>query len=396
MNRIKLVTIISISIFLAAGCADKRGAGAFAARTSVPVPTADGTAGRGDVLIPTDSPLRTQLKLETVAAAALPGDLVVAPGRIEFDPSRVGKIVLPVAGRIESVLVAIGDRVAAGQPLFSIDSPDAGAAVSEYRQAQASVSQAKSSLAKAEADHDRATELFDHKAIARKDLLVAENELVQAQTTLAQNEAALDHCGGRLKILGISGSDNRNLVMVKAPRGGKIIDLSVTAGEYCNDTTTPVMTVADLGVVWVTSSVPENMIRYIEVGEEIELEMVAFPGETFKARVKRIADTLDPKTRTVQVRAELANPAGRFKPEMFGTIRHSHPVTPCPVVPEQAILRRGGESLVYVERVPGTFSPVPVVIGRANGNKVPVSQGLRAGDRVVVDGVMLLSGMKAG
>lgn len=393
MNPRRSLTDISAlvlsGLLLFAACSPKKG-GAAAAGPDPAVP-GDGNM----VVIPAGSAMMAQLKMEPVALASLPIGEVVAPGRIEFDPSRVGRIALPVPGRIEEVLVHIGDRVAAGQALFSIDSPDADAALSEFRQSQAAVSQTESALTKAQADRDREAELFDHKAIPRKDLLAAENELVQAQAALAQTQAALEHSRRRLEILGLNDGKGRQLVTVKAPMAGKVIDMTMSTGEYRNDTTTPVVTVADLSVVWVTSSVPENMIRLIDVGEEIQVELVAFPGETFKARVRRIADTLDPKTRAIEVRAELGNSDGRLKPEMFGTIRHAHLAEPVPVVPVQAILRKGGATYVYMEMKPGRFACQQVELGQASGDRVPVAKGLRPGDRVVVDGVMLLSGLEA-
>ncbi len=389
MNKKGFAIFLLIILVFAASCAKKEPGVA----KSRPVPADASPDGSATIVIPSDSPALKQLRVESVSLANLPGDTVVAPGRIEFDPSRVSRIVLPVPGRVDGVLVRIGDHVTVGQILFAIDSPDADAAISEFRQSQAAVSQTRSALIKAQADRDRAAELFDHKAIAKKDLLASENELVQAQAALDQTEAAREHCRRRLEILGLDEGGQR--VMVKSPLAGKVIDVSITGGEYRNDTTTSVMTVADLSTVWVTSSVPENAIRLIDLGESVEVELVAYPGEIFSARVKRIADTLDPKTRAVQVRAELTNPQGKFRPEMFGTIRHSHASQSVPVVPARAILRRGGESFVYVERAPGTFTRVPVVLGTASGDRVPVLKGLQAGDRVVVDGVMLLSGVEA-
>ncbi len=393
MNKNKVVILFSISLMLASSACSPSGADPVKSSVS-PSSAATRASVPGEISIPADSPLRKQISLETVTEAVLPGDLVVAPGRIDFDPSRVNRIALPVPGRIESVLVRMGGRVAAGQPLFTIDSPDADAALAEFRQTKAAVSQAESALTKAQADRDRAAELFDHKAIAKKDLLAAENELVQAGAVLAQTEASLEHDRRRLEILGLNEGPGRQLVTVKAPLSGKVIDISMSTGEYKNDTNTPVMTVADLSVVWVASSVPENMIRFIEKGEEVQLELVAFPGEKFKARVMRISDTLDPRTRAVEVCAEMSNPEGRFKPEMYGTIRHSHVAESMPVIPAAAVIRKGGESLVYVERTPGSFFRQSVDVGQASGDKVPISRGLRVGDRVVVDGVMLLSGME--
>ena len=390
MRTCKTLSLIAAAglIVLAARCSS----GAAGDGRTETAPPATASAGR--ITIPPDSPQLAQITVQAVTTDRLPENEVVAPGRIEIDPNRVSRIVLPVAGRIDSVDVRLGDRVTAGRTLFVIDSPDADAALSEDRQSQAAVNQARSALVKAQADRARAGDLYDHKALAKKDVLAADNEVAQAQAALDQAQASLEHSRRKLEILGLSEGATGQRVPVKAPRPGKILELEVTTGEYRNDTTTPVMTIADLDTVWVTSAVPEKEIRLIEVGESLEVELVAYPGEVFTARVKRIADTLDPKTRPVQVRAELANPDGRFRPEMFGRIRHSHGLRPVPVVPSRAVLRRGNETVVYVERGRGTFERVPVVIAPAVEDKVPVLKGIQAGERVVVDGVMLLSGIE--
>jgi membrane fusion protein, heavy metal efflux system len=345
--------------------------------------------------IPPGSAQMSQIEIQTVRAAVVPEKEVVAPGRIEFDSSRVSRVLLPVPGRIQKVLVQWGDRVAADQPLVTIDSPEADEALSAFKQAEAAVGQTRSSLAKSEADHARTVDLYEHKAIAKKEVLASENELALARAALAQAEAGKEHVRRRLEILGLGENDTGRQVTIRSPLKGKVIDLAITAGEYRNDTTTPVMTVANLDIVWVTSAIPENMIRFVELGEHVEVELFAYPGEVFKARVTKIADTLDPKTRTVQVRAELANPGGRFKPEMFGRIRHSHNPRSMPVIPARAVLHHGSETEVYVERRPGAFERIPVVLGAPRGDMIPVLSGIQAGDRIVVGGGMILAGMGA-
>ena len=341
------------------------------------------------------SPLLDRIEVEAVRSAVLSLNEVSAPGRIEFDAGRVVRVHLPVPGRVESVLVRQGDAVKAGQPLLTIDSPDAGEAVSAYRQAAAALTQARATLVRATADRDRTADLFAHKAAAEKEVLAAENDLALARAAADQAEAAREQARRRLDILGLGEGEAGSRVTINAPLRGKVIELGVTAGEYRNDGSEPAMTVADLSTVWVTSDIPESSIRLIEVGERIQVEMVAYPGEIFEARVTRIADILDPRTRTVQVRAELANPSGRLRPEMFGRIRHMHPAKPGPVIPARAVYRRGAETWVFVERGPGEFQRVPVRLGASSGDPLPVLEGLRPGDRIVAGGVMLLAGLEA-
>src|SRR5262249_3189411 len=133
-------------------------------------------------------------------------------------------------------------------------------------------------------------------------------------------------------------------------------------------------------------------IRLIRVGDKVEITLVAFPGEVLRGRVARIADSLDPQTRTLKVHVDLPNPTGRFRPEMFGSIRHSGIVRPAPVVPLSAIVQEYGHSVVFLERAPGRFERRQVTTGPSSGDVVAVLSGLQANDRVVVEGAILLKG----
>ena len=102
--------------------------------------------------------------------------------------------------------------------------------------------------------------------------------------------------------------------MAQALAVRKVMEIAVAPGEYRNDTSASLMTIADLSTVWMSASVPETRIRYIEVGEAVRAEFSAYPGEEFRARVMRIADTVDAQTRTIKVDAEIPNPTGRLRP----------------------------------------------------------------------------------
>ena len=142
--------------------------------------------------------------------------------------------------------------------------------------------------------------------------------------------------------------------------------------------------------VWVTSDVPETSIRFIRASEPVTIELSAYPGETFRGRVALIGDTVDPQTRTVQVRAELSNPNGRFKPEMFGNVQLAERSESRPTVPVVAVIATAGKSMVWREIKKGVFERVAVTTGVQVGDRIAILEGLEATDRVVVDGVMLL------
>jgi cobalt-zinc-cadmium efflux system membrane fusion protein len=346
------------------------------------------------VQLPPDSPMLQQIRREPVAMADLPTDEIVAPGKIEANPNHVSKVLLPVTGRIASVLVKLGDSVRKDQPLVTMASPDADAATSTYLSSMASIAQAEAALGKAQADFDRETDLFEHNAAAQKDVQAAASALVQTRASLEQAQAAREQSVRRLAVLGLEPGQFQQSVTVRSPLAGKVLELSVVPGEYRNDTSASVMTIADLATVWVTAQVPESYIRFIQAGERVEIRLIAYPGETFDGHVSRIADVVDPQTRTVKVQAEIDNRAGRLRPEMYGSIHHIESIERTTVVPIGAVVANNdGRSMVFVEVAPGRFDERQISVGARAGDVVRVKSGVHAGDMVAVDGVMLLKGL---
>ena len=367
-------------------------------RSPAPAPAAAARRpGDGQAIVfPPSSPLLKQVHAETVATATVSSDEIVAPGRIMLDPRRVSRVVPPVPGRVQRVAVQLGDVVHAGQPLLIMESPEAEAALAEARHADAEVSQAAATLRRAQADLDRLKDLWEHKAAARKDALRAEEDLVRAQSADAQARASASQAHRRTEILGLETEGGGPLMVVRAPIGGKVLEVTVTAGEYRTDTTGPAITIADLSSVLVSSEVAERDIRLVEVGERVNVELVAFPGRQFEGRVSRISDTVDPRTRTIQVQAEIANPSGDLRAEMYGRIRHSHRARSVAVVPAQAVVQSADGPFVYIEHATGSFRRARIVAGENHDGRVAVLEGVQAGDRVVVEGVMLLHAQDEG
>src|SRR5262249_26033312 len=149
-------------------------------------------------------------------------------------------------------------------------------------------------------------------------------------------------------------------IVVKAPIAGKVLDVAVVEGEYRNEINTPLMTIADLSRVWATSEVPESQIRHCKVGGIASLELIAYPKEQFRARVTRIADTVNSETRTVKVSAEIENPGGKLRPEMFGQLHYESGTVPAPWVPEAALIRLDGKDFIFVEKDQGKFQATAV------------------------------------
>ena len=168
------------------------------------------------------------------------------------------------------------------------------------------------------------------------------------------------------------------------------MEINVVEGEFRNEINTPLITINDLSRVWVESEVPESKIRLFRLGGIAQLELIAFPNEIFRAKVTRIADSVDSETRTIKVDAEMENASGKLRPEMFGSLRYSTGETSSPWIPEGAVVRLNGVDLVFVEKSAGRFLSVPVELGKPQQGGFPVSKGLKAGDRVVTQGAVYL------
>ena len=268
---IKVAPIASLlfAALLLAGCGKKDEASAAAA---APTPGEERLAD-GVVVIPADSPKLKEIHVGEVRSASVPFEEVTSPGKIEANPNLVSRVALPLAGRVSSVLVRLGDAVKRGDPLLTLESPDSDAGVAAYLQGQAAITQAKANLNKAQADYDRAADLFEHNAVAKKDVLTAENALAQSKAALEQAQAALEQSDRKLRLLGLKpGAFGQKDHVERADfRQGSGDERG--RGRIRNDTNTPVMTIADLSTVWVSSDVPESAIRFIAVGERIDVEL---------------------------------------------------------------------------------------------------------------------------
>jgi cobalt-zinc-cadmium efflux system membrane fusion protein len=342
------------------------------------------------VVLGPNAPELRQMTIEPVKAVNLPAEEVTAPARIEANPNRVGRAVLPAAGRIARMMVKLGDAVSQGQPLLTIESADVAEAESAFVQAEASVRQAEAAAAKAETDVARLKDLFGHQAVAQKEVLAAETASALAKASLEQAVSAREQSRRRLELLGLTAGAFNQEVTVRAPVSGKVLEMSVVQGEFRNEINTPLLTIADLSRVWATSEVPESKIRFCKIGGTANLELIAYPGEIFRARVTRIADTVDSDTRTIRVTAELDNSGSRLRPQMFGRLHYADSLSATTWVPASAVVRIGEKDVVFVEQSAGRFLSTPVELGKPQNGGFAVLQGLNPGDRVVTRGSVYL------
>ncbi len=394
MNR-PVLALITMAAALA-GCGksgtESTKADETAAAAPAPPPMETPVDGPKKVILGPNAPELREMSVEEVRVVPVPVEDASAPALIEANPNRIGRAMLPVPGRVVKVMVQLGDAVTAGQPVATVEGPAVADAEASYVQADNAVRQAEIAVAKASADLTRLTDLFEHQAVAQKEALAATTVHTLAQANLEQARSSRLQAQRKLEFLGLKAGKSQQQVIVTAPISGKVLDVNVVAGEFRNETSTPILTISDLSRVWATSEVPESQIRQYRVGGSTILELVAYPGELFHGRVTRIADMADKETRTIKVNAELENPGGRLRPQMFGRMRYVQGLAPAAWIPEAAVVRIGDKDHVFVEESRGHFSLRQIELGKRRDDGYAVSVGLKAGDRIVTRGAVYLKG----
>jgi RND family efflux transporter MFP subunit len=182
----------------------------------------------------------------------------------------------------------------------------------------------------------------------------------------------------------------RDEVPIRASIGGTVMTRTVTPGQVL-EPGTEAYTISDLGSVWIVANIAEENLSRVRRGDVVHVRTDAWPGESFEGRVTLIGSMLDPATRTVQVRATLANPQGRLKPLMFTTAQIAGAGTRQAVfVPEDALQDVNGVAVVFVTADGTHFKPQTVRTAKPVNHQVEVLDGLRPGEQVVVAGTFML------
>lgn len=329
----------------------------------------------GCVRVPDASSLRKSLRIAMVEEQSVEAPIVV-PAVVEADPAKLIREAPPVSGRIVQLYRHLGDAVKKGDALFTLDSADVAQAYSDAAKARAALNLAKRNL-------DRQKELHAAGISPRKDLDQAESDYDQAESEAERSRA-------RLSLLGCEpGSGNGRQYTLHSPIAGYVIELTGAQGAFWNDTNAPIMTVADLSVVWLAASVQEKDIHSLSVGQKAGIGVDAFDA-TFEGRVRYVGQVLDADTRTVKVRIAIDNSSGRFRPGMFAKVTFLGRAHKATVVPASAVVQSGFNTRVFVETSPWKFEPRNCKTGAQLGDKVEIVSGLKAGERIVVkEGVLL-------
>jgi multidrug efflux pump subunit AcrA (membrane-fusion protein) len=323
-------------------------------------------------------------------------------------------------GRVEEVMVDVGDRVSKGQTLARVSPVEFQLMVDQQqaalRQARArlglgeddgdlkdvrqaaEVKKAAADLTDAELKYKRAQSLLDTGVIPRQQYDEAEarykaakasydlaaQQVENLRASMRQTQASLNLANKRLRD-----------AQIRAPFAGHVKAREVTTGQYLK-VQTPVMTIVNVSPLRARLSVPEKMSPWVRVGREVKLSLEAFPGREFAGRVSRINPSVDEKNRTFEVEALVANRGGELKPGSFvkATVQ-SDKVDQILVIPYNAAAYLFGAYKVFVLQGQ-TLKEREVKLGDRLGDLVEIIEGLQAGDKIAVSagGPQLKDGME--
>lgn len=301
---------------------------------------------------------------------------VEAPARVAFRDGAVAQIGAPVAGRVEEVHVRLGDRVQAGAKLVTLGSSDAAGARAELRRAESMVHAAR-------LERERQGTLSERGVGLARDRVEAEAALAQAETELARARHAN----------ALIGRDRGGQVVIRAPIDGVVLRRIVTPGGVALPGGEALLEIGDPTALWIVADVFSDEVDRVRDGATATIEV---PGlqEPAAARVAAVGGAVDPRTRRAPVWLLLDEAVPHLRAGAYVRVLIDAGEPAKAVVPTSAVVLAGGmHAVVYVATdVPTSFERRAVTVGRPVRGRVPVLAGLAAGDRVVVEGALLLDG----
>ena len=312
----------------------------------------------------------------------------VSTGIVQANAYRATPVVSLVGGIVRRVNAELGQNIVRGQTAAVVFSDELAQAQSRYLAAFAE-------LEEHHKHHARTTKLVEIGAASKEELEQATSKLKTAESEVAQLRQ-------RLLLLGLSPQRINSLrsssqvsseVSLPSPVTGTVIARSANPGEVIQ-ADKEILRVADLSSVWVIGQVYEKDLGRVRVGSGASVTSDAYPGRIFRGQISYVDPTLDPATRTAQVRIELANPGQLLKIGMyvnvaFATLSASELTVP--VVPTRAVQNINNQQVLFVAtNDPTVFAMRPVRLAPEANGRYPVLEGVSVGDRIVTEGSFLL------
>jgi cobalt-zinc-cadmium efflux system membrane fusion protein len=326
-------------------------------------------------------------------AAAVAGSSVgtaTVPGELTVNEDRTARLGAPGRGRVLTVRAQPGERVGRGQVLAVLQSTEAGMAQADVAKAAAEVTSRRAAAQYAASARARAERLLALKAIPRQDYerSIADDE--QARAALAQATAELQRARSTAQQMGAAGATSSGEIVLRSPLAGVVLERSAQPGAVV-EAGAPLVVVTDASSLWLQVKAAEAQAGLFRRGGQLTFRVPAYPAERFTARVDAVGAGLDPATRTLGVRAVVANPSGRLKPSMLATVEAQGGLRAVAMlVPDDAVQLIEGKPTVFIAHPDAKggaqLERRVVELGARSGGQVAITRGLSAGDVVVVSG----------
>jgi cobalt-zinc-cadmium efflux system membrane fusion protein len=304
-------------------------------------------------------------------------------GAVAYNAFKTTPVITQVGGPVSRILVLPGQHVNEGQPMLEVSSPD-------YSQLLDAYLKAADSFRLADKNYARAQDLYQHQAIAERDLQQAESDRNQAQADLNAAEQGM-------KILGIKNPEDlakapsSAQIPVLAPISGEVVERLVSPGQVMQAGQTQAFTISDMSTVWVLANAYQADLAYVRDGDDVVVETDGYP-DSFHGKISYLSPALDPNTRTLQARIVVDNKGEKLKRDMFCTVTVTAGIVSNAIaVPDAAVLRDDeNQPFVYVATSANQFGRRPVAIGDSQNGQTQVLKGLSAGEKVVGNGSLFL------
>ena len=375
--RLLLSTGIAASLW-AAGCG---GSGEQASKMTS-FSTSESPEAKAELFsLPADQ--MAHIQVAPVEQAALPRTLRLT-GAVEYNDFKTTPVISQVGGAVSRVVVVPGEKVAAGQPLLYVASPDFSLLRSAYIKA-------RDAFQLADRFYVRAKDLYEHHAIAEADL-------EQAESTRAQAQADLESSTDAIRVLGIA--DPEKIVTKPAspevplysPVAGEVVDRQCSPGQLLAPGATTCFTLSDMSSVWILVNIYQNDVPYVHAGDEVTVTNESYPDVIVHGKIAYISPALDPNTRTLQARIVVDNPGEKLKRDMYCTVTVTAGVLKNALaVPNAAVLRDdNNQPFVYALTGDHQFGRRDVVLGEMQGSETQIEKGAMPGDKIVGNGSLFL------
>lgn len=331
---------------------------------------------------------------------------ILATGTILVPENRIAVIGPVHEGRLVRLYAGQGTRVKKGAKLADLESADIDEAKSDYLKAAADYENARrttqAEIKLAQATFDRTRLLYEKTIAAQKTFQSAEHDLEVAkaagESSVASTKAVLSAARRKLLILGLTAEDidrlkgDQNLgalFSLRSPIDGIVVERNATIGATVGSDAS-VFKIIDSSSVWIDANVFEKDLSRVKLGQGAKVSVPAVPDTVFSGKVIFVSSVVDPETRTIKVRTEVANRDGRLKPAMFANVQIITEVSRSAIsVPQSAVLKDNGQSILFVLG-PGGFEKRVVTVGIQSGDRIEIRDGINPGEKVVVKGNYLL------